>query len=558
MKNTFLRSSILLLAALLSFSVTAQTVSDFENLALAPDSYWDGATQPLGAHFASGNAEFYCFYDTAFGGFWGGGFAYSSMTDNTTAGFGNQYSASTGSGFYGSANYVVGKPGAVVRLTGSASGKAVSGFYVTNSTYAYLSMKDGDSFSKKFGGASGNDPDWFLLTVLSWRNGALTNDSVNFYLADFRSSNNAEDYIVHTWQWVDLAALGNCDSLQFQLASSDTGAFGMNTPAFFCMDDFTTAPEQFAPPAGQPGSTAISKDSTVFVAWATGCSVTRGLRDISTPDSGYAEVGDSTSATGTAGAQGVVSLGDGGSAILTFDNPIMNGAGWDFAVFENAITDDFLELAFVEVSSDGVNFFRFPATSLTQDTVQIGSFGSVDATKINNLAGKYRVNFGTPFDLEELAGEPGLDVNNITQVKIIDAVGSIQNAYATYDRYGNKVNELWPTPFVSSGFDLDAVGVLHQLSTSARNLSWNFISFEFYPNPLQNSSALSFYSEEFSSAAISVLDLTGREIFRMENMEIVSGKNIITIPALNFSAGTYFMKIEMARKSGVRKFVIAK
>lgn len=558
MKNTFLRSPLLLLAALLSFSISAQTVSDFENLALAPDSYWDGATQPLGAHFASGNAEFYCFYDTAFGGFWGGGFAYSSMTDSTTAGFGNQYSASTGSGFYGSANYVVGKPGAVVRLTGSALGKAVSGFYVTNSTYAYLSMKDGDSFSKKFGGASGNDPDWFLLTVLSWRNGSLTNDSVNFYLADFRSTNNAEDYIVHTWQWVDLAALGNCDSLQFQLASSDTGAFGMNTPAFFCMDNFTTAPEQFAPPAGQPGSTAISKDSAVFVAWATGCSVTRGLRDISTPDSGYAEVGDSTSATGTAGAQGVVSLGDGGSAILTFDNPIMNGAGWDFAVFENAITDDFLELAFVEVSSDGVNFFRFPATSLTQDTVQVGTFGSVDATKINNLAGKYRVNFGTPFDLEELAGEPGLDVNNITHVKIIDAVGSIQNAYATYDRYGNKVNDLWPTPFVSSGFDLDAVGVLHQVSTGIHNPAGNSISLEIFPNPVQCGSALKFSAGAFPSATISILDLTGKEIFRIAGKEISSGENTIAFPTQHFSAGTYFVKIETGEKSSVKKLVIAK
>ena len=89
----------------------------------------------------------------------------------------------------------------------------------------------------------------------------------------------------------------------------------------------------------------------------------------------------------------------------------------------------------MEVSSDGVNYFRFPATSYTDTTVQTGSFGSTDATKINNLAGKYRALYGTPFDLEELKNENGLDVNNITHIKIIDVVGSIQNQYASRDQY---------------------------------------------------------------------------------------------------------------------------
>ena len=223
---------------------------------------------------------------------------------------------------------------------------------------------------------------------------------------------------------------------------------------------------QFAPPAGQIGTTAIYKDSSAFVGWATGCSITRGFQDISNPALGYASVGDSSMVLGIAGANGVVSLGDGGSAIVTFDNPIKNGPGWDFAIFENSFSDTFLELAFVEVSSNGVNFYRFPATSNTQDTVQVDGFSSVDATKINNLAGKYRASYGTPFDLEELANQPGLNIINVTHVKIIDAVGCIQNAYARYDQNGHKINDPWNTPFASSGFDLDAVGVIHQANTS--------------------------------------------------------------------------------------------
>ena len=95
----------------------------------------------------------------------------------------------------------------------------------------------------------------------------------------------------------------------------------------------------------------------------------------------------------------VVSLGDGGHITLSFATPITNGPGADFAVFENGFADSFLELAFVEVSSDGTNFFRFPSHSLTSTGAQVASFGTLDTTNIDGLAGKYRAGFGTPFDL---------------------------------------------------------------------------------------------------------------------------------------------------------------
>jgi hypothetical protein len=225
----------------------------------------------------------------------------------------------------------------------------------------------------------------------------------------------------------------------------------------------SAAMAQYAPPAGMPGSTAMHKDSTAFLAWAANCTVTRGPQEAGDPSKGLASAGDASMAAGKADGS-VVSLGDGGVATCTFEYPIINGIGADFAVFENAITDAFLELAFVEVSSDGVNFFRFRSHSLTDTTTQTGSFGETDTKKVNNLAGKFRAGYGTPFDLEELSGQQGLDVNAVTHVRIKDAVGSMNNSHASRDGYNNKVNDPWPTPFPTSGFDLDAVGVIHHAS----------------------------------------------------------------------------------------------
>ena len=249
--------------------------------------------------------------------------------------------------------------------------------------------------------------------------------------------------------------------------------------ALFLLSKLSIA--QYAPAAGQSGSTAMVKDSAAFKAWATMATITRGLRAINVPDSGYASVGTDLSAIGKAGENGTVSLGDGGIAILQFATPIQNGLGYDFAVFENSFDDRFLELAFVEVSSDGQQYFRFPAVSLTQDTTQTGPFDYTEPVKVNNLAGKYRNGFGTPFDLEELASLAGLDVQHITHVKIMDAIGCIQPQYATYDSKNNTINDPWPTNFPSSGFDLDAVGVIHSISTTITTHELQKLTI--YPNP---------------------------------------------------------------------------
>lgn len=219
----------------------AQTTSTFEDFNLGIDSSLNGSDQQGG--FQNGNLYFPNTYDAQFNSWFG--FGISSITDNTTAGFTNDLSCIAGEGALNSTTYAVAfmsylTNNAVIELTGPAAGGAMEGIYVNNSTYAFLSMRDGDAVAKKFGGISGNDPDFFLLTIEKYENGALGTEKIEFYLADFRSPNNANDYIVDEWTYIDLSSLGNADSLAFSLSSSDIGQFGMNTPAYFCLDNVST------------------------------------------------------------------------------------------------------------------------------------------------------------------------------------------------------------------------------------------------------------------------------------------------------------------------------
>lgn len=238
-----MRTFTLMMAALTIGAATqAQTVATFEDLQLPQaDTFYVNYSAPgTDVGFNDGLAHFPCDYDTSGGyQFWSYGFAYSNMTDSVTSGFGNQYSAKAGSGYNNSAEYIVAYGSDnMVYLSDSARGKDVKGFYVTNGTYAYNDMRDGSMFSKQFTNA---DSDWFKLTVYGYLNGQKKSDSVDFYLADFRFADSTNDYIVRDWKWVDLTPLGHVDSLEFVLTSSDNDPiYGMNTPAYFCMDNFTT------------------------------------------------------------------------------------------------------------------------------------------------------------------------------------------------------------------------------------------------------------------------------------------------------------------------------
>lgn len=290
---------------------------------------------------------------------------------------------------------------------------------------------------------------------------------------------------------------------------------------------------QFAPAVGKVGSTAIPWDSSCFVNWAYQAQSAVGYRDISQPDSGYANVGSEESAVGKARSAGVISLGDSGSITLYFPNPIVNQPGYDFAVFENAFNDSFLELAHVEVSLDGVKFYRIPSESLTPTQVQTPAFGSTKAEEIHNLAGKYRMPYGTPFDISDLDTTESFFPTEFYWVRIQDVVGCINPRFGTTDSKGRIINDPWPTNFGSSGFDLDAVGVIHQrdaLSSRQINRS-DATTFWFVQNGLVH-----IHSNK-GLDGFEIFGNSGEKIF--EKKKLGDSKDIILPP---LASGAYVLK----------------
>lgn len=255
----------------------------------------------------------------------------------------------------------------------------------------------------------------------------------------------------------------------------------------------------FSPAAGQPGSTAIAATSPTIRAWAdqlvnytAGTYVDAQFR---TPAKALGVAGNSDGTNAGVNFD-VVSLGRGGSITLGFSTPIADGTGFDFAVFENSFSDTFIELAWVEVSSDGQSFTRFPGFSLT--ALPVSAFGTMDPTNVEGLAGKYRGGFGTPFDLAQLIGTPGLDLGHISHVRLVDIVGdgtavNDLNPQNLADWLGLPLSSLPPSlvniansapaaiydPYPttgSAGFDLDAVAALNLAAVPLPASVWFFVA----------------------------------------------------------------------------------
>lgn len=212
-------------------------VSTFENFTLAPNSFYKDTNstpfQDVALKFRHEQSK----YGNTW--YWTGGFSYTNKYDSSTAGSSNLYGVRPYLGYNNSSKYCIGQMNARIILKSPYN--QLDGFYVTNTTYAFKSMKYGDAFAKKFGGPTGNDPDFFKITVRAYKNGTLKTDSVEFYLADYRFNNNSMDYIIQTWQWVNTSSLGTADSVEIRMFSSDNGPYGMNTPAFFGIDNVTAS-----------------------------------------------------------------------------------------------------------------------------------------------------------------------------------------------------------------------------------------------------------------------------------------------------------------------------
>ena len=203
-----------------------------------------------------------------------------------------------------------------------------------------------------------------------------------------------------------------------------------------------------------------------------------GWQDYQQTELGLVSYGSPEDVLGAAGSP--FSLGDGGSITLTFGQEIVNGAGDDFAVFENGISWEgvFMELGFVEVSSDGSVFSRLPA--LCRLDTQPGPWATSDPALFYNLAGNFVG--GTGFDLEDLltAGDANVasgavDLNHIRFVRVVDVVGDITGPGGTRDYLGRSVADPYPTAGASSGMDLTGVAIINMGTVAVENGSWDMV-----------------------------------------------------------------------------------
>ncbi|HOW52155.1 MAG TPA: hypothetical protein PLV42_08965 [bacterium] len=302
-----------------------------------------------------------------------------------------------------------------------------------------------------------------VITATKWDMAAMG----TFTISKF---DNADDFVIAQndatntynpgkWSRMDWVWSGN-DLYFCQIAYDKNSATEAEATTGTDPEDITTGcngnpwtkltPTTFAGAAGTTGSPAVAKDDPDITAWATGVAA------VEWGDNLTEAWKDTDKALGPAegNATAVVSLGDGGSITLTFDEPITDGDGPDIVVFENSFSDDFLELAFVEVSSDGVTFVRFDSTYL--GTGPVSEYGTLDPTLIDGLAGKYRAGWGVPFDLATLAGKDAtVDLSAITHIRIVDVKGD----GSMTDSGGRPIYDPYPT-HESAGFDLDAVGII--------------------------------------------------------------------------------------------------
>lgn len=245
MNKTITKKLALIFGLAATLQTQAQvTMETFDTFTLSPNSYYKDT---VATSWSTSQADFqYDWSGTTGSGYWKTGCAYTNVKDTVNGTYTNLYGNITNGGYSGN-NYVTIQDPAMIKIKNLSM---VSGFFITNTTFAWKTIKNGNMFSRKFGDTTGTGsgttipqgqyPDWFLLKVVGYRNGAPANDTVKFYLADYRPAGTANDFVVKNWQFVNCTALGIVDSIRFHLSSSDNSFGFMNTPSYFSIDNFTT------------------------------------------------------------------------------------------------------------------------------------------------------------------------------------------------------------------------------------------------------------------------------------------------------------------------------
>ncbi len=540
MKN-FYFSFLFLFTVTLSF---AQSTASFEELDVPLDTFFNNADTTIGG-YQNGDAFFPNVFNPDFGGFWESGWAISTMQDDTTSGPSNLYSAITGNGVgvdESSKTYAIGQQNAMIQLSGNSVGKVVNGFYVTNGTYPHNSMRDGDNFAKKFGGEAGTDPDFFRLEIRKFYDGQLDTNAVEFYLADFRFDEDSLDYIVNDWQWIDLSNLGNVDSLQFTLASSDIGEFGINTPLFFCIDNLEMANFEINIPTTENISTF--------------------------------EVPNLSTNTFLNGSEGVAGYQSGQAFYPTNYSPDFGGfwaGGWAMSTVRDSSTSGFGNLygaktgggiesfgyavgqqgATIQLAENAagktVNGFYLTNTTFAHNSMRDGDdfakkFGGVDGTEpdffkleIRKYSNGQLAPQTVEFYLADFRSDNSSEDYIVNDWQWVDLtslgnVDSLQFLLSSSDVGDYGIN----TPLF---FAIDNLEISDAISTSNENITLSPEQIKFYPNPAINEITIDFKATGMEEA-IQIFDMLGRSLIQQS---FDSNQAQLDVSRLDF--GTYILQV---------------
>jgi hypothetical protein len=220
-------------------TVVVPTTSGFEDVAISDNSYYNGDESKT--NFVSSGVTFQnSLKKESWGDNWSG-FSVSNINNVDSAGSKNQYATYAGTGANGTRNYSISRNNSVITLPDSVQ---LQKMYVTNSTYAALAIQQGSQFSKAFGtvvkDSSGNviddGQDWFLLTIKAKSLNGSVVKTVDFYLADYR---NGKTEVIKDWTALDFSEATGVKTIEFSLTSSDTSQWGINTPAYFAIDEIS-------------------------------------------------------------------------------------------------------------------------------------------------------------------------------------------------------------------------------------------------------------------------------------------------------------------------------
>lgn len=210
---------------------------------------------------------------------WWSGHACSNQTSTDYATMEDQFRSAAGGG-YESNNYCVTfvdtYSGALPMFVTNADADSIQGMYVTNTAWVKSAIINGDGMSNVPGGFAKGD---YLKLIVKGQGLDNNFKEVEFYLADYRDEDEANHYLIDTWQWLDLRPLGKVKKVVYDIQGTKANDWGLTTPTYFCMDDVNgsrvieKAPEQLV------GLTPLEIDLSQFVDFEGTAKVTYKVTD---------------------------------------------------------------------------------------------------------------------------------------------------------------------------------------------------------------------------------------------------------------------------------------